>query len=94
MQSCWTIEKDLLQAVQVLEVLVEDRPGALALAWDALEPLGASVRKGIARGLAAVEARARAFQAHPPGRRKVNHSAHDEVLHPGHVVWRGRVDLG
>jgi hypothetical protein len=52
-------EKDLLQAVQALEVLVEDRPGDLALAWDALEPLGASVRKGIARGLAAVEARTR-----------------------------------
>jgi hypothetical protein len=59
MQSRWTIEKDLLQAVQVLEVLVEDRPGDLALAWDALEPLGASVKKGIARGLAAVETRAR-----------------------------------
>jgi hypothetical protein len=29
-------KKDILQAVQVLEVLVEDRPGDIALAWTAL----------------------------------------------------------
>jgi len=51
-------EKDILQAVQVLEVLVEDRPGDLELAWTALEALGPAVMKGIQRGLAAVEVRA------------------------------------
>jgi hypothetical protein len=52
-------EKDLLQPVQVLEVRVEDRPGDLALAWTALEALCPTVMKGIRRGLAAADARAR-----------------------------------
>ena len=51
-------EKDVLQAVQVLAVLVEDRPGDLALAWNALESLGPTVGKAVQRGLAAVDARA------------------------------------
>jgi hypothetical protein len=56
-------EKDILQAVQVLEVLVEDRPGDIALAWTTLEALCPTVSKGIQRGLAAADARA-------PGLRK------------------------
>jgi hypothetical protein len=55
-------EKDVIQAVQVLGVLVEDRPGDLALAWDALEALGPTVMKGIQRGLTAVEKRARGLR--------------------------------
>jgi len=31
------IEKDLQQAAQLIDVLAEDRPGDLALAWEALE---------------------------------------------------------
>lgn len=56
-------DKDVLQAVQVLAVLVEDRPGDLALAWEALEALGPAVMKGIQRGLTAVERRARGLRA-------------------------------
>ena len=52
-------EKDLLQAIQVLEVLVEDRPGDIALAWTAFEARCPTVMKGIQRGLAAADARAR-----------------------------------
>ena len=33
-------EKDLTQAAQVLEVLFEDRPGDVAVAWDALQARG------------------------------------------------------
>ena len=56
-------ERDVLQAVQVLAVLVEDRPGDVALAWEALEALGPAVMKGIQRGLTAVERRARGLRA-------------------------------
>jgi hypothetical protein len=56
-------EKDIQQAVQVLAALVEDRPGDLALAWEALEALGPTVTKGIQLGLAAVEKRARGLRA-------------------------------
>jgi hypothetical protein len=55
-------EKDILQAVQILEVLVEDRPGDIALAWTALEALGPTVIKPIQRGLAAADTRARGLR--------------------------------
>ena len=48
--------------MQVLEVLVEDRPGDIALAWAALETEGPTVIKGIQRGLAAADARARGLR--------------------------------
>lgn len=48
-------DKDLLQAAQVLDALAEDRPGDLALAWEALEPSGSKVMKAIQRGLVAAE---------------------------------------
>ncbi len=43
-------EKDRLQAGQVFSVLAEDRPGDLALAWDALGARDA-LRKAVRRGL-------------------------------------------
>jgi hypothetical protein len=52
-------EKDILQAVQVLETLIEDRPGDVALAWDALEDLGHTVVKRLQRGLTMADARSR-----------------------------------
>lgn len=55
-------DKDLLQAVQLLEVLVEERPGDIALAWTALESLGPTVMKKIRRGLGAADARARGLR--------------------------------
>ena len=55
-------EKDILQAAQVLEVLVEDRPGDIALAWTALAALGPTVGKRIQRGLAAADARVRGLR--------------------------------
>ncbi len=56
-------DKDVLQAVQLLEVLAEERPGDIALAWTALESLGPTVMKKVRRGLSAADARA-------PGLRK------------------------
>jgi hypothetical protein len=49
-------------AILVLEVLVDDRPGDIALAWTALEALGPTVRKPIQRGLAAADAHARGLR--------------------------------
>ena len=46
-------EKDLHQAAEVLAVLVEDRPGDIALAWEASVERGQgwvqTVRRGLAR---------------------------------------------
>jgi hypothetical protein len=50
-------EKDILQAVQVLDLLIADRPGDIALAWTALEALGPKVKKPLQRGLMAADAR-------------------------------------
>ena len=55
-------EKDISQAVQVLEVIVDDRPGDIALAWTALAALGPTVGKRIQRGLAAADARVRGLR--------------------------------
>jgi len=48
-------DKDLSQAAQVLEVLREDRPGDLTLAWEALAARGASWTSRVAKGVAALE---------------------------------------
>ena len=48
-------EKDLLQAAQVLEVLNEDRPGDIALAWEALVGRGKSWADRVIKSLPALE---------------------------------------
>lgn len=48
-------EKDLAQAAQILEVLYEDRPGDLALAWEALAVRGKSWTRRVERSVAALE---------------------------------------
>lgn len=47
-------EKDISQAVQVLEVLLEDRPGDVPLAWEALRDRGASWVKRVAAAVPAL----------------------------------------
>ena len=46
-------EKDLYQAIQLIDVLVEDRPGDLSLAWDGLRQRGRSWTQPIGAALAA-----------------------------------------
>jgi len=46
-------EKDLHQAVQLINVLIEDRPGDLALAWDRLHDRGRGWTKPVCTALAA-----------------------------------------
>ena len=48
-------EKDLSQAAQILEVLSEDRPGDLAVAWEALVVRGKSWASRVAKSGAALE---------------------------------------
>ena len=48
-------EKDLLQAAQVLEVLNEDRPGDLALAWEALGARGKSWMARVSKSVPALD---------------------------------------
>lgn len=55
-------DKDLLQAAQILEVLAEDRPGDLALAWSALESHGKAWTAKAAAGLSALLRRYPAVQ--------------------------------
>lgn len=50
-------EKDVMQAIQVLEVLVDQRPGDLRLAWENLRKRGTQWEKSIARGLALLRRR-------------------------------------
>jgi len=45
-------EKDIVQAAQVLEVLVEARPGDLPPAWDSLRGAGRNWDRAASRGLA------------------------------------------
>jgi hypothetical protein len=47
-------EKDLVQAAQVLEVLAEDRPGDIELAWDALAERGRGWVKRAQAGVSAL----------------------------------------
>lgn len=42
------VEKDLLQAADLLEVLSEERPGDLSIAWDTLKAKGTPVRYVVA----------------------------------------------
>jgi len=48
-------EKDLLQAAQILEVLHEDRPGDLVLAWEALIARGKAWVNRVAKSVAALD---------------------------------------
>ena len=48
-------EKDLSQASQILEVLHEDRPGDLVLAWEALVVRGKSWTSRVAKSVSALE---------------------------------------
>jgi len=47
-------EKDITQAAQVLEVLAEDRPGDVQLAWEALRERGGSWTKRVMASLPAL----------------------------------------
>ncbi|TLM66217.1 MAG: hypothetical protein FDZ70_10595 [Actinobacteria bacterium] len=47
-------DKDLHQAAQLFEVLVDERPGDVAIAWEALEARGAGWVKHARSGLAAM----------------------------------------
>jgi hypothetical protein len=55
-------DKDLLQAAQIFEVLAEDRPGDLALAWNALESHGKAWTAKAVAGLSALLRRHPAVQ--------------------------------
>jgi hypothetical protein len=46
--------KDIQQAGEVLKQVLENRPGDLELAWDAVDRRGARLKKAIERGLAAL----------------------------------------
>jgi hypothetical protein len=48
-------EKDLSQAAQVLEVLYDDRPGDIVLAWEALAVRGRSWTSRVAKSLSALD---------------------------------------
>ena len=56
-------EKDVMQAAQVLEVLVEARPGDLRPAWDSLRGPGRSWGRAARRGLALLGRRHSAVHA-------------------------------
>jgi len=56
-------EKDVVQAAQVLEVLVEARPGDLRPAWDSLRGAGRSWDRAARRGLALLGRRHSAVHA-------------------------------
>jgi hypothetical protein len=47
-------QKDVTQACQILELLVDERPGDLALAWQALRARGPRWERAATRGLALV----------------------------------------
>ncbi len=56
-------EKDVVQAAQVLEVLVDARPGDLRPAWDTLRGGGKNRERAAARGLALLQRRRPAVHA-------------------------------
>jgi hypothetical protein len=56
-------EKDLVQAIDLIEVLLEDRPGDLPLAWQALLDRGARWRKAAEHGLQRLRRRRPALDA-------------------------------
>lgn len=49
------VEKDLLQAAQILSVVAEERAGDLDLAWNALQDRGRSWVRQARKGLSALE---------------------------------------
>ena len=49
------MEKDLLQAAQVLSVLVEERPGDVRIAWDEIERRGKGWVRRVSSGLSRVK---------------------------------------
>ncbi len=49
------VEKDLLQAAQILSVVAEERAGDLGLAWDALQDRGRSWVRQARKGLSALK---------------------------------------
>lgn len=57
-------EKDLQQAAQLLEVLHEDRPGDLTLAWGALAARGKGWRRRVTESLPGLERHSAAAAAH------------------------------
>ncbi|MDZ4169943.1 MAG: GSU2403 family nucleotidyltransferase fold protein [Coriobacteriia bacterium] len=48
-------EKDLSQAAQILEVMCEDRPGDLVIAWEALVVRGKSWTNRVAKSISALD---------------------------------------
>jgi hypothetical protein len=50
-------EKDVMQAAQVLDVIVDARPGDLGPAWDALRGSGKNAARAASRGLALLHRR-------------------------------------
>jgi hypothetical protein len=56
-------EKDVVQAAQVLDVLVDARPGDLRPAWDSLRGAGKSWARAATRGLALLQRRRSAVHA-------------------------------
>jgi len=51
------MEKDIMQAVQVISVLSDERPGDLLLAWDEIKRRGDGWVKRVNRGLSIIKAR-------------------------------------
>jgi len=49
------MEKDLLQAAQVLSVLVEERPGDVRIAWDEIKRRGKGWVRRVSSGLSRVK---------------------------------------
>jgi hypothetical protein len=49
------MEKDMLQAAQVLSVLVEERPGDVRIAWDEIERRGTEWVRRVSSGLSRVK---------------------------------------
>lgn len=49
------MEKDLLQAAQVLSILVEERPGDVRIAWDEIQRRGKGWARRISSGLSRVK---------------------------------------
>jgi len=51
------MEKDLLQASQLVRILAEDRPGDLALSWEMAAPRGKGWQRRLDRGMALLNQR-------------------------------------
>ena len=50
------VEKDIMQAAQVISVLTDERPGDLLLAWDEVRQWGSGWVKRATRGLSVIDA--------------------------------------